>query len=162
MRIGADGLRAAATLYFDLLSHLVAIHAHYEQEGLRALLTKSGLDAAPSIVLAGPLGGRSTALVTIENTRDEPAAIDCTLLEVRRADGGGPSFAAKADIHITRSWLEPGDEAEIEVGVHLDSAQFVAGRRYVSAFRFSASGGEPVDMPISITPTEPSPAAAAR
>lgn len=161
MRIGADGLAAAATLYFDQLSRLVATHARFEQEGLRALLTGSGLDHdAPSIVLAGPVGGRSTALVTIENTRRERAAIACTLLEVRRADGGGPSFAAKADVHITRSLLEPGDQAEVEVGVHLESAQFVAGRRYVSALRFSASGGEPVDMPVSITPTEPSNAAA--
>jgi hypothetical protein len=162
MRIGADGLRAAATLYFDLLSRLVATHALYEQEGLRALLTKSGVDDAPSIVMSGPVGGRSTALVTIENTRGEPAAIECTLLDVRRADGGGPSFAAKADVHITRSLLEPGDQAEIEVGVHLESPLFVAGRRYVSALRCNASGGEPVDMPISITPTEPSNAAAAR
>ena len=161
-RIGADGLRVAVTLYFDLLSRLVATHALYEQEGLRALLTKSGVDDAPSIVMSGPVGGRSTALVTIENTRGEPAAIECTLLDVRRADGGGPSFAAKADVHITRSLLEPGDQAEIEVGVHLESPLFVAGRRYVSALRCNASGGEPVDMPISITPTEPSNAAAAR
>lgn len=162
MRIGSDGLRAAATLYFDLLSRLVTTHAHYEQEGLRALLTQSGVDDAPSIVLAGPVGGRSTALVTVENTRGEPAAIDCTLLEVRRADGGGPSFAVKADVHINSSLLEPGDHSEVEVGVHLESAQFVAGRRYVSALRFSAGGGEPVDIPVSIIPTEPSNAAAAR
>ena len=161
-RIGLDRVRAAGALYFEVLSRLAEVNAQFEQQSVRALLTSGSLDAVPAITLTGPVGARSTALVTVENTRDEVAVIGCTLLDVRRADGGGPSFAANAEVRINRQVLQPGDEAEIEVGIHLDSARFAAGRRYVSALRLVRNGEDPLEMPIAITPTEHSNAAAAR
>src|SRR5512138_2510194 len=134
-RIGLDQLRAAGALYFEVLSRLAELNARFEQQSVRALLTRGSLDAAPAITLTGPVGGRSTVLVTVENTRDEVAVVDCRLLDVRRADGAGPSFTATAEVRINRPFLQPGDEAEVEVGIHLDAARFAAGHRYVSALR---------------------------
>jgi hypothetical protein len=160
--IALDRLRAAATLSFDALSRLAKLNAQFEQESVGVLLRRGSLNALPALMLTGPVGERSTLLVSIENIRSDPAELDCTLLEVRRADGGGPAFTADADIHINRPRLEPGDEAEVTVGIHLDSARFATGHRYVSALRLLRQGDRSLDMPLAITPTAPRGAAFAR
>ena len=59
-------------------------------------------------------------------------------------------------MHITAPVLEPGQEADIEVAIHLDPVRFTPAHGYVTALRLIRDSEAPLDVPIAITPIESS------
>jgi hypothetical protein len=160
-RRGAEQMRALGTIYFDLLGNLSEIGAEFEHEYFRRLLSPAdpAHGGVPAVALTGAIGDRSSAALTLENTRSERATIRCIARDVRRVDGVGPAFTPVIAIDPDAVALEPGQESEVRISLLLDGAVFAPGAVYVGALQILRAGEAPLDVPLrivaSISPNAP-------
>jgi hypothetical protein len=153
-RRGAEQLHAMTRLYFDVLTRVSRLNASFEREYFSALLA-AGTETLTQtrVELTAAIGERSTVVLAIENTRNEPADLYCTLTDLRRVDGVGPAFAPDSLIDIDRPVLEPGEEANVRLSIHLAPERFVPGLAYVGAMRVARRGDPPFDVPLQVVAT---------
>jgi hypothetical protein len=149
-----EQLQAMTRLYFDVLARVSQLTAAFEREYYRALLA-AGTDTLTQrrVELTAEIGERSTVVLAIENTRDEPADLFCTLTDLRRVDGVGPAFAPDSLIAIDRPVLEAGEEANVRLSIHLAPERFVPGLAYVGAVRVARRGESAFDIPLQVVAT---------
>jgi hypothetical protein len=151
-RRSTEQLRRMAELYFDLLRSLSELNARAEDEYFSRLLGAGTPAASPEAAfqLAGAIGERASALLTIENTRAEAAAVRCLMTDLRRADGIGPAFMPGAIIDPDGLRLEPGQESTVRVSLDLDPAHFEPGVRYVGTVQVQR-GDNHLEIPLQVT-----------
>jgi hypothetical protein len=150
----AEQLHAMTRLYFAVLTRVSRLTGSFEREYFRALL-EAGTETLKEtrVELTAAVGERSTIVLAIANTRDEPADLYCTLTDLRRVDGVGPAFAPDSLIDIDRPVLDPGEEANVRLSIHLAPEQFVPGLAYVGAMRVARRGDSPFDVPLQVVAT---------
>jgi hypothetical protein len=151
-----EHLRQAGQLYFQLLSDLNEVRATYEEDYLRGVLAsirRPGDTDAFALRLVAPLGSAAAASLSLTNTREERAQIRTRVTEVRRADGIGPAFAAKAAIVPEQVELAPGEEVNLRVSVLLDTADYDSGILYVGELQVTGHGEPRLDVPLRIMAT---------
>jgi hypothetical protein len=141
-------------LYFELLNGLTELRVRSEQEFLSGVLAAASGDAAETafeLVLEAPVGEEARASLSIGNTRDEPAAIQATVSDVRRGDGIGPAFVA--DLVVTPKVLElaPGEEGRFMLSLRIDAERYEPGIAYVGALQILGHGEPRLEVPLRIT-----------
>lgn len=150
-------------LYLDLLSGLDEVHARFGEDYLRIVLGDlPGEAVAPSddtVEFEAPLGETTSIRLGVSNDDLGPAAVRCTLTEVRRADGVGPAFEPVFTTTPERFELAPGAEATVELTLAADAHRFEPGALYVGVFRVASHTRTLLELPlrIRVTPT-PQPA----
>jgi hypothetical protein len=158
-----DHLRQAGRLYFDLLNDLNDLRGRYEEEYLAGVLASADRqtnDAAFVLHLVAPLGGTASASLALTNTRETRAVIRCSVTDVRRADGVGPTFAPKITITPEALELKPGAEGSVRLSLELDPADYDADALYVGAVFVTGHGEPRLEVPLRITATQPATAKA--
>jgi hypothetical protein len=156
-----EHLNHMGSLYFDLLSGLNDLRAAYEEEFLTSVLAaarRPGQEAPPALNLTAPLGATTSASLSLTNTRAEPAVIHCTLTEVRRADGVGPSFDPAVTIAPPGLTIPPGGQADLLLSLRLDDRRYTPGALYVGAVHIERAGEPRLEIPLRVTATPPPPA----
>jgi len=141
-------------LYFELLNGLTDLRVTSEQEFLGGVLEQAnGANGTQpfELVLTGPVGGTATASLTITNTREEVARIRCDATEVRRADGVGPSFAAKIATDPEDLELAPGEELTFVLTLQLVDGDYEPGVLYVGSLQITGHGEPRLEVPLRIT-----------
>ena len=145
----------AANEWFTILSTLELASARALSPVLLAALRETqpvGFDG-DVIELTGPIATHAVTRVTIENTRDEPAAICCAVSDVRRADGVGPAFLPAVTISPPLQQLGALRHGAIDLSLWLDGAQFDDRATYVGALSVLRDGGPSIDIPLRIITT---------
>ena len=154
-------LRRLGTLCFDLLNGLNDVRTHYEEEYLAGVLATAnrppGEEGSFALHLAAPLGRMASASLAVANTQEEPAVVRCRVTDVRRADGVGPGFSPKITIAPERLELRPGEEASLALSLRLDEADYAPGVLYVGAVHVTGHEEVPLEVPLRITATAPTP-----
>ena len=149
----AEELGRLACLWFELLRGIDDLQAAGAHDYLRAVLAQvrpRGFDG-DVLDLTGPLGETTSAVMVLENTRDERTAIRCTSGDVRRADGVGPAFTPAITIVPTELSLERDAEAAVQFSLRLDAAVYEAGAPYIGLLQIDRDGESRVDVPLRIT-----------
>ncbi len=154
-----EQIRDLGRLYFDMLQGATDLGADFQEELLRAVLAAPhpSVADAPVLHLAGPSGERAALSLTIENTRDEPAAIRCQVTDVRRADGVGPAFVPAIQIDPGDLVLGPNEETTLVVSLVLDRETYQPDVVYVAGLRISREGEPRLEIPLRITATTAEP-----
>lgn len=151
-----EQVEALGRLYFELLETIGAIGAAGEEEFLRTVLANAPADRdAPVVELTAPLGASASAVVSLENTRTDPAVIRCLVTDVRRADGIGPSFVPKIVVDPDGLMLDPEQEGSVRLSLTLDAAIYTAGADYVGAVQVLRHGEPRLDLPLRIRAAAP-------
>jgi len=151
-----EQVEALGRLYFELLETIGAIGAAGEEEFLRNVLANAPADRdAPVVELTAPLGASASAVVSLENTRTDPAVIRCLVTDVRRADGIGPSFVPKIVVDPDGLMLDPEQEGSVRLSLTLDAAIYTAGADYVGAVQVLRHGEPRLDLPLHIRAAAP-------
>jgi len=151
-----EQVEALGRLYFELLETIGAIGAAGEEEFLRNVLANAPADRdAPVVELTAPLGASASAVVSLENTRTDPAVIRCLVTDVRRADGIGPSFVPKIVVDPDGLMLDPEQEGSVRLSLTLDAAIYTAGADYVGAVQVLRHGEPRLDLPLRIRAAAP-------
>ena len=151
-----EQVEALGRLYFELLETIGAIGAAGEEEFLRTVLANAPADRdAPVVELTAPLGASASAVVSLENTRTDPAVIRCLVTDVRRADGIGPSFVPKIVVDPDGLMLDPEQEGSVRLSLTLDAAIYTAGADYVGAVQVLRHGEPRLDLPLRIRAATP-------
>jgi hypothetical protein len=156
-RRAGEQVSALGRLYFELLERVVEIGAASEEEYLGIVLsgatpTDSG---APVVELKAPLGTSASAVVSLENTRPDRAVIRCTVSEVRRADGVGPSFLPNVLVDPDGLMLEPEQEGSVRLSLALDPEVYAPAADYVGAVQVLRHGEPRLDLPLRIRAAAP-------
>ncbi len=158
-----EHLRRLSRLYFELLNGLNDLRAGYEEEFLAGVLATAHApdqETPAALNLAGPIGGTTSASLSLTNTKSQPASIHCSVTDVRRADGVGPAFAPKVIVAPEVLELRPGEEASVVLSLHLAEGDYEPDRLYVGAVHIARRGEPRVEMPLRITATPAAPAKA--
>jgi|SoiMetStandDraft_5_1073268.scaffolds.fasta_scaffold02675_2 hypothetical protein len=151
-----EQVEALGRLYFELLETIGAIGAAGEEEFLRTVLANAPADRdAPVVELTAPLGASASAVVSLENTRTDPAVIRCLVTDVRRADGIGPSFVPEIVVDPDGLMLDPEQEGSVRLSLTLDAAIYTAGADYVGAVQVLRHGEPRLDLPLHIRAAAP-------
>jgi hypothetical protein len=151
-----EQVEALGRLYFELLETIGAIGAAGEEEFLRTVLANAPADRdAPVVELTAPLGASASAVVSLENTRTDPAVIRCLVTDVRRADGIGPSFVPEIVVDPDGLMLDPEQEGSVRLSLTLDAAIYTAGADYVGAVQVLRHGEPRLDLPLRIRAAAP-------
>jgi hypothetical protein len=151
-----EQVEALGRLSFELLETIGAIGAAGEEEFLRNVLANAPADRdAPVVELTAPLGASASAVVSLENTRTDPAVIRCLVTDVRRADGIGPSFVPKIVVDPDGLMLDPEQEGSVRLSLTLDAAIYTAGADYVGAVQVLRHGEPRLDLPLRIRAAAP-------
>jgi hypothetical protein len=151
-----EQVEALGRLYFELLETIGAIGAAGEEEFLRTVLANAAADRdAPVVELTAPLGASASAVVSLENTRTDPAVIRCLVTDVRRADGIGPSFVPEIVVDPDGLMLDPEQEGSVRLSLTLDAAIYTAGADYVGAVQVLRHGEPRLDLPLRIRAAAP-------
>ena len=151
-----EQVEALGRLSFELLETIGAIGAAGEEEFLRTVLANAPADRdAPVVELTAPLGASASAVVSLENTRTDPAVIRCLVTDVRRADGIGPSFVPKIVVDPDGLMLDPEQEGSVRLSLTLDAAIYTAGADYVGAVQVLRHGEPRLDLPLRIRAAAP-------
>ena len=151
-----EQVEALGRLYFELLETIGAIGAAGEEEFLRNVLANAPADRdAPVVELTAPLGASASAVVSLENTRTDPAVIRCLVTDVRRADGIGPSFVPEIVVDPDGLMLDPEQEGSVRLSLTLDAAIYTAGADYVGAVQVLRHGEPRLDLPLRIRAAAP-------
>lgn len=148
-------LQHAAQLYLDLLNGINEIRASYEEDYFRSILaTASGREIDPPVVLnlTGPHGGTASASLTVANTTPERSSIQCTVTDVRRADGQGPAFTPQIAIVPGELILESGEEGTLQLSIQLDGSDYDADTLHVGSLYIAGQGDLHVEVKLRITP----------
>ena len=156
-------MRHMGRLYFDLLNGLNDLRVAYEEEFLSGVLaTANGPEKETPLVLnmVAPLGGSTSASLSLANTRTEPARIRCGVTEVRRADGVGRAFAPKITFAPEPLELAPGEEASLMVSLQVNESDYNPGTPYVGLLYVMGHGEPRLEVPIRITATPAGPGSA--
>jgi hypothetical protein len=147
-------------LYLDLLTGLEEAHAAYSEQYLRSLMdTGPGVSARPvsTADIEAVLGQPTSVRFAVTNTDPEPVAVECTLSEIRRADGVGPAFDPVAETIPRRIELRPGAEAAVELTIYADAGQFQPRTLYDGVFRVASATRTLLELPLSIRAVAPEP-----
>jgi hypothetical protein len=150
-------LRQLGELYFELLTDLNDLRADSEQEFLTGMLDRAREgqgDQAFALTLTAPLGGRAQASVSIANTRDERARIQCVTTDVRRADGVGPAFVPRLVVTPEGLELAPGEEGRLVLSVELDPGTYDPNAVYVGTLFITGHEDPRLEVPLRIVATE--------
>jgi hypothetical protein len=147
-----EQVRALGRLYFELLERVAEIGSAGEEEYLRGVLAGASRMAAdaPVVELTAPPGASASAVVSLENTRSDPAVIRCMVSDVRRADGVGPSFVPKIVVDPDGLMLEPEQEGSVRLSLALDVNVYTPGADYVGAIHVLRHGEPRLDLPLRI------------
>jgi hypothetical protein len=158
-RRAPEHLRHLSRLYFELLTGLNDLRAGYEEEflaGVLAAARRPGEESSFVLNLVAPLGGTASASLSVANTKQEPAVVRCTVTEVRRADGVGPSFKPGIMVLPAEVELDPGKETSLVLSLRLDEAFYDADVLYVGAVEVTGHDKAGLEVPLRITATAPS------
>ncbi|HEX7139682.1 MAG TPA: hypothetical protein VF219_17650 [Vicinamibacterales bacterium] len=150
-RAVAEQLTDAAGLWFAFLGDLDEMRARCTEEyflGMLREIRPIGFDA-DVIELDAPAGTVTSRVMSLENTRDEPALIRCAAGDVRRADGVGP--ALMPNLAITPAELLLDRKASIHISLKLDRAIYDADAPYIGALHVLRDGEPSLDLPLRIT-----------
>jgi hypothetical protein len=146
-------LGGAATAWFALLDALSTATLRAINPALLGVLRA----AQPAdydgqvIELCGPIATDATTYLEIENTLARSASLRCTCLDVRRADGIGPSFAPAVTVTPPQQQLDAHSEGSVLLSVRLDESHFAAHATYVGALSVESDGGTTLRIPLRIT-----------
>jgi hypothetical protein len=147
-------------LYLDLLTGLEEAHAAFSEQYLQSLM---GADHNRAAQLAGAaeidavLGQSTSIRFAVTNTDPGPVVVECTLSEIRRADGVGPAFDPVADTTPRRLELLPDAEATVELRIHADASHFQPGTLYDGVFRVASATRTLLELPLRIRAVAPEP-----
>ena len=156
-RRAGEQVSALGRLYFELLERVVEIGAAGEEEYLGTVLAgATAADTGPPVVeLTAPLGTSASAVVSLENTRGDRAVIRCTVSEVRRADGVGPSFLPNVVVDPDGLMLDPEQEGTVRLSLTLDPDVYAPAADYVGAVQVLRHGEPRLDLPLRIRAAGP-------
>jgi hypothetical protein len=150
----AQELSRASRIWFDYLGDLDEERARFADQYLMSVLrtvNPVGFDG-DVVELAGPVNTMVSTVVTVDNSRDEPAVIRCEASEVRRADGVGPAFEPALVVAPEDVVLERDAEGSVELSLWLDDAIYDPGVAYIGALRLVRDGAPRLDVALRITP----------
>ena len=149
-------LRRLSTLYFNLLNQLNDLRSGYEENFLASVLaTATPQDQEmPAVVnLVAPVGGMTSASLSLTNARGEPVIIRGSVTAIRRADGVGPAFAPKMTIAPEALELRPGEEATMVLSLQLDEDDYAPEVLYTGAVYITRPGEPRVEVPLRVMAT---------
>ncbi len=149
-------LRRLSTLYFDLLNQLNDLRSGYEEDFLTGVLATAkpqDQEMPVALNLVAPVGGMTSASLSLTNTQDQPAIIRGSVTDIRRADGVGPAFAPKGGLAPEALELRPGEEASMILSLRLDEGDYVPDVLYVGAVHITRPGEPRVEVPLRVTAT---------
>jgi hypothetical protein len=151
----AGELSRCAHLWFELLSELDELRAHSAEQYLMGVLRNvNPIGFEKDVVeLAGPVNTTISTVVSLENTRRERAVIQCSVSDVRRANGIGPAFMPDVVLTPEELSLDCDGEASVRLSLWLDDAIYEVGSPYVGALHISLADEPQLDLPLRITPT---------
>jgi len=148
-------------LYLDLLTGLEEAHAAFSERYLQSLMGTDHSGAAHpagAAEIVAVLGQPTSIRFAVTNTDPGPAVVECTLSEMRRADGVGPAFDPVADTTPRRLELLPEAEATVELRIHADASHFQPGALYDGVFRVASATRTLLELPLRIRAVAPEPA----
>jgi hypothetical protein len=143
-------------LYFDLLNGLNDVRSAYEEtyfHGLLATAKSDGSDAAVTLTLAGQQGATAAAWLSVTNTTRQRTRIGHQILDVRRADGAGPSLVPAIAFVPETLELGPDEEGTLAVSLRLDPEQYDTGVLYTGALYLTGGSDVPLEVRLRILAT---------
>lgn len=143
-------------LYFDLLNGLNDVRAAYEEtyfHGLLATAKPDGSDAAVTLTLAGQQGATAAAWLSVTNTTGQRTRIGHQILDVRRADGAGPSLVPAIAFVPEALELGPDEEGTLALSLRLDPEQYDPGILYTGALFLTGGSDVPLEVRLRILAT---------
>jgi hypothetical protein len=149
-------LRRLSGLYFDLLNGLNDLRTGYEEDFLTGVLASAkpqDHEMPVALNLIGPIGGTTSASLSLTNTQDQPAIIRCSVTDIRRADGVGPAFAPKIIVAPEAISLRPGEEASLVLSLRLEKGDYDPDVLYVGSVHITRRGEPRLEVPLRITAT---------
>lgn len=147
-----------ARLWFELLDGLSEAQSDLAEASLTSALAcarPSGLDAPFAVDLKAATGETASALLSLANTRSEAAVVRCSVTDVRRADGVGPSFVPRIAIAPGRLRLAADEEGEVRLSLRLEADVYEPGAPYLGAVRVVRRGESSFDVPLRIRAAGP-------
>jgi hypothetical protein len=154
-------VRTASRLYLELLGGLSEIASAVEEEYLRTVLAAREEALSPPLELRAAPGDVTSAVLSVENTRPEPARVRCVAAGVRRADGVGPAFVPCIAFDPEEPTIEPAGAIDIRMSLRLDPSLFTTDAWYVGHVQLVRDDTARVDVPLRIVAASP-PSAAPR
>lgn len=152
-----EHLRRLMAMCFELMNGLNDVRTRYGEEYLEGVLGSGRPADEPALFaleLMAPVGGTTSASLSLTNTRTDPSVIRCEVTDVRRSDGVGPAFAPQVTIAPEHIELGPGEEASLTMSLLLD-ARYDPGPLYVGELRVTGHGAERLEVPLRIRATAP-------
>jgi len=140
-------------IYFDLLNGLNDVRSAYEETYFRDILARyESDDHEPTVVvmLSGPAGTTATASLSITNTTRERARIAYDILDVRRADGVGPSVAPAITFVPETLELEPGKEETLTLSLQLEPERYDLQALYSGTLLLTGAADAPLRVELRI------------
>lgn len=150
-RAFAEELNEAARLWFALLGDLDDARARVTDDYLLGMLRKinpMGFDTDVIELVAAP-GAIASRALSLENTRDTPAMVRCSVSDVRRADGVARAFIP--DLAITPAEFHLDRQATVRLSLRLDESVYDRDVPYIGAFHVMRGDEPPFDLPLRIT-----------
>lgn len=145
----------------DMLLEAFAQVGRIQSEyGARFLESVLELARAPHPVDAvvravAPLGSPAEAFFAVTNNTSESADVRCSVSDVRRCDGVGPTIRPDVVIMPERFALSPDHEEVLHLSVPLSPRLFTAGAAYTGSIRVTGVGAATVDIPLEIRASVP-------
>ncbi len=154
-RVVTGELTRVARLWFDFLGDLEDIRARFAEQYLLAELRNVaplGFDASV-VELTGPINTTSSAEISVENTGAGRSLIQCSVSDVRRADGIGPAFAPEVVLTPAELLLDRGRDASLRLSLRLDETIYQPGVPYIGVLHLVRAGEPRLDLPLRIRPS---------
>jgi hypothetical protein len=148
-----DYMQLMTRLYFDLLNGLNDVRSAYEEAyfgGILADAKPGDSDASVTLTLAGPAGATAAARLSVTNTTTRRARIGHQIVDVRRADGAGPSLIPAIVFAPEMLELEPGEEGTLRVSLQLDSEQYDTNVLYTGTLHLTGGSDVPLEVELRI------------
>lgn len=142
-----------ATAWFAMLETVMSATLRTLNPALLAALRMAqpvGFDRSV-IELEGAVATHASTTLEIENTLERAASLQCTVREVRRADGVGPAFTPACALSPERQLVPARAMGDVALTMWLDDAQFDPHAMYVGALCVQSDGGTTLDIPLRIT-----------
>ncbi len=149
-------MQLISQLYFDLLNGLNDVRSDYEETYFHGLLARAeadNSDAAVTVALAGPAGTTAAASLSIMNTTGQRTRIGYQIVDVRRADGAGPSLVPAIAFAPETLELGPDEEGTLTISLRLDPEQYDSDALYIGAMYLTGGSDVPLEVKLRILVT---------
>jgi hypothetical protein len=103
-----------------------------------------------SVHLTGSLGERAEGTITVANQHPRARRIQLSTGDL--ADSRGAAVGAALEVTPTTVTVASGKERSVKLGVDLDGAHFLAGKRYFGTVEVSGGDEATIDVSVEVSP----------